>query len=311
MSGWTVTIACTRAEAEALPETGELFADMADPPTLMVDEPDPDRPDDWVMIAYLVDEPCRELVERIADLAPSAGGGAKVEALPEADWTTLSQRDLEPVRAGRFVIHTAAHASAVRPNDHAIAIEAGLAFGTGQHMTTAGCLRALDRLGKARRFHNIVDLGTGTGVLAIAAARAWPEARTIASDIDPISIAVTSANLRTNHVRRGRGSGHIELVEAAGPRHRRLTDRALYDLVIANILAGPLIAMSRDVAAIVAPGGVLVLAGLLAHQARAVRSAYRKFGLVPSRQHPRGEWPTLVLTRKIRRATRETAGFRQ
>ena len=311
MSGWTVTLACTRAEAEALPETGELFGDMADPPTLMVDEPDPARPDDWVLIAYLVDEPDAALVARIAAFAPSAGGAARIAPLPDADWTTLSQRDLEPVRAGRFIVHTAAHAGAVQTGDRAIAIEAGLAFGTGQHATTLGCLRALDRLGKARRFGNIADLGTGTGVLAIAAARAWPKAAIIASDIDPVSVAVTRANLRTNDVRHGRSRGMIELVEAAGAQHLRLTDRAPYDLVIANILAGPLIAMSRDVARIVAPGGVLVLAGLLSHQARTVRAAYRKFGLIPSRQQPRGEWPTLVLTRKIRRAMRGTAGCRR
>jgi ribosomal protein L11 methyltransferase len=237
-------------------------------------------------------------VARITALFPSAAHIA-LAPLPDADWTTLSQRNLEPVRAGRFLVHTRAHAGAVRPGDIALAIEAGLAFGTGHHATTLGCLAALDRLGKRRRFGNIADLGTGTGVLALAAARRWRKARTIATDIDPVSIAVTNANLRDNKVRKGRAAGHIEPVVAAGLHHRQLVTRAPYDLIIANILAPPLVAISRPVSAALAPGGVLVLAGLLRSQAVRVRAAYRKHGLVPFEpQRGRGEWPCVVLTRK-------------
>ncbi len=311
MTSWTVTLACTRAEAEALPETGDIFADLADPPTLMVDEPDPDRPDDWVLVAYCNDRPDPALVARIAALASSARGHANVEQLADADWTTLSQRGLEPVRAGRFIVHTADHAGAVRPNDIAIAIEAGLAFGTGQHATTHGCLAAIAAQAKQRRFANILDLGTGTGVLAIAAARTWPKAAVVASDIDPVSVDVTRANMVVNSVRLGRIAGSVEVFAATGMHHRRLTERAPYDLLIANILAGPLVEMSRDIARAVAPGGVLILAGLLKSQAYRVRNAYRRYGLVPLRQHPDGEWPTLVLTRPVRPATRGTAGRRR
>ncbi|PZN95037.1 MAG: 50S ribosomal protein L11 methyltransferase [Alphaproteobacteria bacterium] len=298
-NGWALTLACNRADAEAMPEIGDLFPDLMDPPTLNVEEPDPDRPDVWLMTAYFADEPAPDLVARIVALFASAAN-VTVAPLPDADWTTLSQRGLEPVRAGRFVVHTAAHANAVRIGDIGIAIEAGLAFGTGQHATTHGCLAAIDRLAKRRSFGWIADLGTGTGVLAIAAARRWRKAQTIASDIDPVSVAVTRGNLRDNAMPEGRSAGCIELVEAAGVAHLRLAQRAPYDLIVANILAGPLIDISRDVSRALAPGGVLVLAGLLQSQARRVRAAYRQHGIVPLRQHRRGEWPCLVLTRPAR-----------
>ena len=298
MTNWTLTLACNRADAEALPEIGDIFPDLSDPPSLNVEEPDPDSPDAWVLTAYFNEQPDPALVDRIAALFPSAAD-ITVAELVDADWTTLSQRNLEPVRAGRFLVHTAAHADAVRPGDIALAIEAGLAFGTGQHATTLGCLAALDRLYKCRQFVNVADLGTGTGVLALAAARRWKRARTIATDIDPVSIAVTRANLRANKIRAGRNAGQIELIVAAGMHHRRLAARAPYDLIIANILAPPLVAISRPVSAALAPGGVLVLAGLLRSQAVRVRAAYRKHGLVPL-EPPRGraEWPCVVLTSK-------------
>ena len=295
-SGWALTLACNRVDAEAMPEIGEVFPDLLDPPTLNVEEPDPDQPDAWVMTAYFADEPDPALVERITALFPSARD-VQVAPLPDADWTTMSQRNLEPVRAGRFIVHTAAHADAVRIGDRAIAIEAGLAFGTGQHATTHGCLLALDTLAKRHEFRRIADLGTGTGVLALAAAKRWRKATTIASDIDPVSVNVTRANLRDNEVPEGRAASMIELVEAAGMAHLRLAAAAPYDLIIANILAGPLIDISLAVSRALAPGGVLVLAGLLQSQALRVRAAYRRHGLVPLRQHRRGEWPCLVLVR--------------
>ena len=305
MSGYVLTLPCTRAEAEALPESGDIFPDLIDPPTLMVDEPDPHRPDDWLLFTYFNELPSAALIARIRALAPSATDH-RLEPLPDDDWVTMSQRDLIPVRAGRFVAHDAAHAEAVRPGDIAICLEAGLAFGTGQHMTTHGCLLALARLGQSHSFRNIVDLGTGTGILAIAAARKWPCARVIASDIDPVAVAVAQGNVKANRVRTGRTRGRVTLVTAAGMTHGNLIARAPYDLMIANILAGPLIAMARPIAAALAPGGKLILAGLLDTQAAAVRRAYRLHGLVPAtqrpRQHHKAEWPCLVLTRprKIR-----------
>lgn len=292
---WTLRFAVNRADAEQLPDLFEL---IDDPPTLNVEEPDPARPDDWLLTAYFASQPEPDTVALITGLFPSAGPPALAE-LPEEDWTTLSQRDLQPVRAGRFLVHTADHAAAVRPGDWALQIEAGLAFGTGQHATTHGCLKALDRLGKARRFRNIADIGTGTGVLAMAALRQQPDAHCIASDIDPVAILVTDANGRLNHVPSGTCAGRMATAVAPGLSSPSLRLRAPYDLVLANILAPPLIALARDLAAVIAPGGVLVMAGLLHHQQRAVANAYRRHGLVPwGAMDRRAEWPCLVLHRK-------------
>lgn len=290
------TLPCNRAEAEALPDAGDLFDDLAQPPTLLVDEPDPDRPDDWLLHAYFEAEPDATLLERVRALAPSGGTGT-VEQLADEDWTTLSQRGLEPVRAGRFLVHNRDHRASRRPGDRAIEIEAGLAFGTGQHATTLGCLAALDRVARRWDFHRVADLGTGTAVLALAASRRWPVATVIASDIDPVAIDVARANLAGNRRRPGRRGGAIELVVAAGMGHRRLREAARYDLILANILAAPLVAISRDVARGLAAGGVVVLAGLLQSQARRVRAAYRRHGLLPVAPIPRREWPVLVLRR--------------
>ncbi len=293
---WRVRLPCTRAEAEALPDA-DPFPDAADPPTVLTDEPDPSRPDDWTLDAYFTAPPTTADLAVLHALAPSAApGSAMVERLADTDWVTLSQSGFAPVRAGRFVVHTAAHAAAVRASDIGIAIEAGLAFGTGQHFTTRGCLIALDRLAARHRFARIADLGTGTGVLAIAAAHRWPCARVVASDIDPVAIAVARANVRANGVRTGRGRGEIDTVVAAGGHHCRL--HGPFDLITANILAAPLIAMAGAVTAALAPGGTLVLAGLLTTQARAVAAAYVNRGCRLIDRIDADVWPTLVLRRR-------------
>lgn len=301
-AGWRVRLSATRAEAEAVP-FADPFADAETPPTLLTDEPDPAQPDAWTLDAYFTDAPTPGDLATLQALVPSAAPGSAIVApLADADWVTLSQSGFAPVRAGRFVVHTAAHAGAVRPGDIGLAIEAGLAFGTGQHFTTRGCLVALDGLARRHAFGRIADLGTGTGVLALAAAARWPTARVVASDIDPVAIAVARANLRANGVRTARAPGAIDLVVAPGAAHRRL--HGPFDLITANILAAPLIAMARPVAAALAPGGVLVLAGVLTTQATRVAAAYTARGcrLVARTDH--GEWPTLVLqrTRRARRA---------
>jgi ribosomal protein L11 methyltransferase len=294
---WTHSFWCNRAEAESLPDLADILP-LDEPPTLNAEEPDPAKPDDWLVTAYFAQQPEAATVALITGLFSSARD-ISVAELPEQDWTTLSQRGLEPVRAGRFIVHTQDHADAVRMGDWALRIEAGLAFGTGQHATTHGCLKALVRLGKSRQFRNIADIGTGTGVLAMAALQANRTARVIASDIDPIAIEVTDDNLRLNQFVAGLCAGRIATTVAPGLSAPALTARAPYDLVLANILAPPLIALARDLSAVIAPGGVLVMAGLLRHQQRAVANAYRRHALVPAFALDRqAEWPCLVLTRR-------------
>ncbi|TRW17019.1 50S ribosomal protein L11 methyltransferase [Glacieibacterium frigidum] len=293
---WKVTLACTRAEAEALPFAEDAFADLDQPPTLIADEPDPHAPDDWRLHAYFAEEPEPEWLARLAAMVPSRGSQPLVERLPDSDWVTLSQAGLTPVSAGRFHVATAAHAHERRAGQIGLVIEAGLAFGTGQHATTHGCLAAIDRLGHANRFTDILDLGTGTGVLAMAAAKRWPRARVTASDIDPVSVAVTRDNVRANALRLGIGEGRIEVFTAVGMADARLVRRGPYDLIAANILAAPLIALAGPVSAVLARGGHLVLAGLLDCQATRVTAAYAARGLRRVATSG-GEWPTLVLKR--------------
>jgi ribosomal protein L11 methyltransferase len=288
---WRVTLTCTRAEAEGLPESDDLFPFSDSPPVIVADEPDPHAPDDWRIHAYFADQPSTQDLVLIRRLAPASH--PQVEHLGEDDWVRISQAGLEPIRAGRFFVHTPSHA----PDAGSInfEIDAGLAFGTGHHHTTAGCLEALDRLENAgKSFTNVADIGTGTGLLAFAALKLWPQARAIATDIDPISIDVTNDNARINGVKIGHGAGELLLAVADGMDHPMLATRAPFDLLIANILAGPLIDLAPAFAASVSPGASVVLAGLLDTQADAVVAAYEALGMTVTERSD-GEWCVLVL----------------
>lgn len=271
MTTWKVTLPCTRAEAETLQGDISQLAMLDAPPVLMTSEADPQRPDDWRLDAYFDAEPDGNMVELLRALVPSSSTHhPRVERVEEQDWVTLSQQGLEPIRAGRFFVHTPAHRGDAPADAIGLEIEAGRAFGTGQHETTAGCLLALDRLKDGgASFGNILDLGTGTGLLAFAALKLWPASRVAASDIDPVSIEVAQENAGTNRVPLGRARGQVELAATAGLDHPRLHARAPYDLIIANILAGPLIELAPAVGAALEAGGRLILAGLLNHQASA------------------------------------------
>ena len=285
---YRATVHCTRAQAEAAPELELEWP--GDAPVLVADEPDPAKPDDWLLHAYFDHGPSDEELALFRRLGTSE---PKVEGLAEADWVTMSQAGLEPIRAGRFFVHTPTHPPA--PGAINFEIDAGLAFGTGQHATTAGCLEALDLLAeKGCSFANIADIGTGTGLLAFAAMALWPQAKSIATDIDPISIDVTLENAAINHVKIGHGAGELLVAVADGMNSPMLAARAPFDLLIANILAGPLIELAPDFAKALAPGGTVILAGLLEMQADAVVEAYRRQGLEVQERSP-GEWTVLVL----------------
>lgn len=277
---WKLSVPCTKAEAEAIADI-EL-----DGVVLVTTEAD-EAEGRWRLDAYFEGEPDPITLQAVRVLV-AEGGDATPAPLPAQDWVTLSQAGLEPIREGRFFVHTATHADAIPPDTIAFRIEAGQAFGTGHHATTAGCLTMLDTLA-GERFGRVIDLGTGTGLLAFAAQALWPEARVTATDIDPVAVDVARENMAAN------GLTGVALIVADGARDPAIATGAPYDLVIANILAGPLIAMAAEVAAIAAPGGRVLLAGLLTTQAAAVLGAYQAQGCVELRRLVRGDWTILLL----------------
>ncbi len=215
-----------------------------------------------------------------------------VSEVPETDWVSHVKRELQPVEAGRFFVYGSHDAERVPTGAVALLIEASMAFGTGHHGTTRGCLLALDRLDRQGvRAQNVADIGCGTAVLAMAAAAIW-DRPVIASDIDPVAVDVARANAEAN----GLGDRLIS-VEAAGFDHADLRARAPYDLVFANILKGPLLALAPDMAAMIAPGGRAILSGILNTQADEVQAAYHAQGFATDSRDSLGDWTTLVLVR--------------
>jgi ribosomal protein L11 methyltransferase len=302
VASWKLTLPCTKAEAEALAGDIEPLAALDPPPTLMTSEPDPDAPDAWQLDAYFEGKPDKAAIALLQSFVPSATGAKpKLERVPDADWLTISQQGLEPVHAGRFFVHTSTFDGTPPTGSIPFLIEAGLAFGTGQHETTTGCLQTLDNLRRrGMMFRNILDLGTGTGLLAFAAMKLWPLAFATASDIDPISIRVTAENAHVNGLPLGGSRGQLALAVAEGLNSRLLAVNAPYDLIIANILAQPLIDLAPDVVAALKPGGTLILAGLLDTQAARVATAYRRQGLRLAGRIDNGDWPTLRMVKRRR-----------
>ena len=290
---WKLTFfPISRAEGEGM-ATVEPDLGIEPPPTIMTSEPDLSRPEEWQLDVYLAREPDAPLIERIRALVPSvADAQPRIEKVEDEDWVTLSQGFLEPIRAGRFYVHTAAHADRVPADAVAFRIEASRAFGTGHHETTAGCLSALDRLAtEGKKFRNIADIGTGTGLLAFGARTLWPDARVLASDIDAIAIDVTAENMAINNIPRDA----IDLVAADGMDDPRIQSAAPFDLIVANILAGPLIALAPDLTATLDQNGTIILAGLLATQAQDVLAAYSSKGMQLAARIDSGDWSILTL----------------
>ena len=216
---------------------------------------------------------------------------ALITPVPDRDWVRQSLEGLSPVSAGRFFLH-GAHDRHRRPAGGVpLEIDAGLAFGTGHHGTTEGCLLALDAILKRYRPKHILDVGCGTGVLAIAAARATGRPA-LASDIDAEAVRVTLGNARLNGV-----GPMIRGFTAAGLKHPVIAGAAPYELIFANILARPLVALASDLAAVLAPGGHLILSGLTLNQMRWIEATYAVHGLALVRRIQRGNWATLVFTR--------------
>jgi len=302
MSGtWKISIPCTRAEARALAADNLFISSSDSTPTIVASELDMKRPDEWMIDVYCETEPEPDLIGNLLQLSPSAKAAAiqpMVEQLADEDWVTLSQQGLEPLRAGRFHVHTLSDQPSDNPKLTNICIDAGRAFGTGHHETTMGCLQSLDQLrSSGKRFRNIADIGTGTGLLAFAAHHLWPDARIIASDIDPVAVTVTEANAEQNAIPLGNGRRHIRLVQSNGLDHPALRQRAPLDLIIANILAGPLVALAPQIAAASSAGTVLLLAGLLSRQKAEVVRAYVREGFRLKHSRLDNEWPCLTLVK--------------
>jgi ribosomal protein L11 methyltransferase len=261
-------------------------------------------PGRWEIVVYFEEEPrpgeLAALSRGSAAVLGRRASGFAIEELPDTDWVKRSLDGLKPIRVGRFLVHGRHDRERRRPNDIAIEIEAGEAFGTGHHGSTAGCLAAIDALTKARPVRNALDLGTGSGILAIALARIV-HVPVLASDIDGIAVKVAAANATLNGVGR-----LVTVITAAGVSGRAFRERAPFDLIVANILAGPLVRLAPGIRRHLALGGTIILSGLLPGQQARVVAAYRGQGSRLVRGTIRDGWLTLVFERKPIR----TAGTR-
>ena len=249
--------------------------------------------DGWKIEAYY--DPAPDATALRAALTEVTGADLPdivILPVPDHNWVALSQAALPPVQAGRFVIHGSHDRDRVPRGPNAILIDAGEAFGTAHHATTSGCLAAIDRVTRTRQFRNVLDLGCGSGVLAIAVARVLPRALILASDLDAPSVAVAAENMRLNGV-----AARIHVFPAAGLDHPFIRHAGQFDLLIANILAGPLIELAPKIAQAVELGGTVLLSGLLIPQAPQVIAAYRVCGFTLVRHDRVFGWSTLELRR--------------
>ena len=247
----------------------------------------------WTFELICDEKPDAEEINRrllvISELHNIAVPEIKIEQLVQADWLTQVARDFPPLSIGRFFVH-GSHVEKL-PNSSIIPIQvdAGAAFGSGEHGTTRCCLEALEWLAKSRKFHKILDMGTGSGILAIAAAKLW-KTDILAVDLDPVSVRVTGENTRTNNVRK-----FIKTGVSDGYSAMQIKRAAPYDLIISNILARPLIAFAPYLKQNLAVGGVAVLSGLLASQEKQVLAAHRIHGLCLKKKFVYQDWCTLVI----------------
>lgn len=267
--------------SDAFEEEGYAIA------TMEIDE----KNDVWEASVYMFRPDEADVRARFAALLENDFPGVEIkrEVLPDIDWIAKSLEGLKPVRAGRFVVHGSHDRGVARPGEIAIEIDAGQAFGTGHHGTTAGCLEVIFNVMRARKVRRVLDLGTGSGVLAIAARKLAP-VRVLATDIDPVATRVARENVRLNGIASG-----IALETAPGFHSTAFGRHGPFDLVIANILARPLMRMAPQLAAQLAPGGDVILSGILASQRWKVLAAYKGAGLRHVRTIWRGGWVTIHL----------------
>lgn len=247
---------------------------------------------EWIFEATCETAPDLDAFTALAREALGGDVAFSVEPIdPEVNWVARSLDGLKPVVAGGFYVHGSHEPSPPPSGATAIRIDAAQAFGTGHHETTTGCLEAIDRALKRQRFKSMIDVGTGTGILAIALAKRLHHP-VLATDIDPIAVSTTAENARDNGVGR-----YIIAVHATGLDHRQIASAAPYDLIVANILAGPLVTLAPAMSRVAGHSATVILSGILNHQAPRVVAAYARTGIVLRQRIVKKEWTTLMLER--------------
>lgn len=287
----TFTAFCTLDDRDAAEALAERIEDLDPAPYGVGVFEIEDGSDRWEVGSYFLAAPDGVVL----DLLAAAHGATHfvVSELPETDWVAHVKRELAPVVAGRFFVYGSHDADKVPTESVPLLIEAAMAFGTGHHGTTLGCLSALDRLERAGlRAKNVADIGCGTAVLAMAAAKLWPET-VLASDIDPVAVETAAANVVANGL-----AGRVICLEAAGFAHPQIEAAAPFDLIFANILKAPLISLAPDMGRFCAESGHVILSGILHEQADEVIAAYEAQGFILVSRDEYGDWTTLVMQRK-------------
>lgn len=288
----TFTAFTTLPDKDSAEALGEALEEMSTEPYGVGVFEIEDGSGTWEVGGYFMDAP-----DDVALALLAAAHGAKpfvVSELPETDWVAKVRRELVPVHAGRFYVYGSHDADSVPEGVEPLLIEAAMAFGTGHHGTTQGCLRALDRLLSAGvNCHNVADIGCGTAVLAMAAARVWPET-VLASDMDQVAVDVAEVNVAANDL-----AGRVICLEAMGFEHPQLHTAAPFDLVFANILKQPLIDLAPDMARHLVPGGFAILSGILNEQGDEVAEVYARNGINTWHREEIGDWTTLTLQKAV------------
>ena len=293
-------LSCDEATARRI---AAIIVETFDPATTaaaaFVEAPDPSgaTKTPWIVEAYFGNPPDEANVRTLVGIVAgeAVAEAATFGSIDERDWVGLSLEGLKPVRAGRFLIHGAHGQGAIKANDFAIEIEAALAFGTGHHGSTRGCLYMLETVARTRRPRAILDLGTGSGVLAIGAAKLFKR-KVCAGDIDPVCVQAAGANAKRNRV-----ASFVRPVQAKGAEHPLLRKGAPYDLVLANILARPLRDLAPRIARLAAPGAAIILSGLIARDVAGVVAAYGAQGIALARRIDIDGWATLLMQSSGRR----------
>lgn len=286
-------LVCDETQARA---AADLIVETFDPAETAAaafeDEASPVNPKPWVLEVFFGHAPDEDGVRRLlsSTIGPEGLAALSFERVQERDWVNSALEGLQPVRAGRFLVHGSHDRARVRSNDLALQIEAALAFGTGHHGTTRGCLLMLDGILKRRRPKRVLDLGAGTGVLAMAAARALHQP-VVCGDIDPVAVVAARENARLNGL-----AAFVRPVVSTGPRHATIRAGAPYDLIFANILARPLRLLAPPIATMSAPGTELILSGLLPRDAPGILSSYAAQGFTLRYRIELEGWATLLLS---------------